>query len=155
MVILFIAGLIVRTNNYVRHDRLSESYVHTIDETVLPGSNIYTIYNAFPQSRIPTMLHDIAYHHIEHGGYSPFLFTDLPHVAGISSSIEIPRLSENWNPRDTLRMAGMLKHYDYLVVLTYGSAWPGSLERHCPDIIHHDSICTILRAGSCETGQEN
>lgn len=154
MVILFIAGLIVRTNHYVRYDRLSESYVHTINDTALPGSNICTIYNAFPESRIPIMLHDIAYHHIESGGFSPFLFADLPHVAGISSSIDIPRLSENWNPRDTLRMAGILTQYDYLVVLTYGSALPEAIERICPDIVCSDSICTILRPGSCKPGSD-
>lgn len=137
----------VRTHRGNQVNNLTHHFVQAVSSAIPPGSKIYTIYNAFPGSRIPLMQHAIAYYHLEHGGYSPFLFADKPYVAGIESSINLPRLGDKWNPEDTLRMSEILHYYDYLVVLTYGSELPPPLLKLSAGIVHRDSICTVIDLG--------
>ena len=84
-------------------DRMTASYVNTLSATIPSGSRICPVSNAFLEANVPYMMHAIAYYHLEHGGFSPFLFSDQPQVAGIKPNLQLPRLHESWVSSDTSR----------------------------------------------------
>jgi len=125
-------------------DRLTTTYVKILSTTIPPDSKICTINNAFLNANVPYMLHAIAYYHLEHGGFSPFLFSDHPQVAGVDQTLQLPRLHESWVSSDTLKFMDVLPHYDYLVISTFKSELPLPFIAMSDGIVHCDSICTVI-----------
>jgi len=135
-------------------DTQTLNFVQAVTHSIPSNQKIYTIYNAYPGISPPPMLHSIAYYHIKKEGYSPFVFADQRHVAGIKSSIHLPSSIENWvwGIQDTVRLESVLKLYDYLVVTTIHSDLPLYFKRYTDRIIFKDSVCTIIRlAKSCDS----
>ncbi len=125
-------------------DRMTASYVNTLSATIPSGSRICPVSNAFLEANVPYMMHAIAYYHLEHGGFSPFLFSDQPQVAGIKPNLQLPRLHESWVSSDTSRFMDVLPHYDYLAIITYGEGLPQPFTAMSDGFVHSDTICTVI-----------
>jgi hypothetical protein len=149
MSVLLIINIIVRGAHYVDTSQLTKEYVETVSKYIPFNQKVYNLYNGFPDSSIPILLHAISYYHIEKGGYSPFLFAQQPHVAGLSSSTKLPAASEYWHQIDTTGFRQVLSHYDYLVILTCGSPLPQYFEQFEDCAVHTDSVCAIYKLEVC------
>jgi len=147
VVLLFVINMASRTNLYSDISCLTEDYVRATVGNIPDNQRIYTVYSAFPEISPPPMFHAIAYYHIERGGYSPFVFTDQRHVAGIGSSINLPTsiMNWNWDCRDTVGLENALKSYGYLVVMTARSTLPLFFERYADKVVFRDSVCSIFK----------
>ena len=143
----FLCIVAVRFFLYRDVDTQTSMFVQAVINSIPANQKIYTIYDAYPGTSPPPMLHSIAYYHIEKGGYSPFVFSDQRHVAGIKSSIHLPTSIENWewDHQDTVRLEGVLKSYDYLVLTTAHSDLPSYFDRYADRIISRTSVCTIIK----------
>ena len=145
--IAFLCIISARVYFYQDVDQKTSSFVRTVTQFIPPNQKVYTVYNAFPGVSGCPMLHAISYYHIKKGGYSPFIFADQSHVAGIKSSIHLPVSIENWEwgHEDTVKLAKTLNSYDYLVVTTVHSQLPPYFERYDDKIIFRDSVCSIFK----------
>lgn len=145
--IAFLCIISVRIFLYHDVDRQTSAFVRAVTQFIPPNQKIYTVYNAFPGVSACPMLHSISYYHIKKGGYSPFIFADQRHVAGIKSSIHPPISIENWewSHEDTINFGEALKSYDYLVVTTVHSQLPLYFERYADKIVLRDSVCSIFK----------
>ncbi|MBU1318347.1 MAG: hypothetical protein KKH67_04035 [candidate division Zixibacteria bacterium] len=133
-----------RMQHYHRVSSLTSEYVKSAETYIPSGSKVCVIDCAFQESTFSYMLHSIAYYHLAKGGFSPHLFTDLRHVAGVTQMIDLPRLWELWTPEDTLRYSKVLPFYDNLVIITAGTDLPAPLSKFEDAVIHEDTICTII-----------
>ncbi len=142
--LLMAITIAVRTHRGYTLNNLIERFVVTVSATIPPGSKIYTIYNAFPESHLPVMRHVIAYYHLRHGGYSPYMFAEGVHPAGLKSNISLPRLHDRWQAHYARKLPDVLRNYDYLVMLTYGSELPEPLLPLSAGFVSQDSLCTVV-----------
>ncbi len=143
-VVLSVISIGQRTIHTRLINRLTAGYVNTLSATIPSGSRIFPVSNAFLESNVPYMMHAISYYHLEYGGFSPFLFTDQPQVAGVKPSLKLPRLHEAWLPSDTSQFMQVLPYYDYLVVTTYGEGLPKPFMAMSDGFVYSDSICTVI-----------
>ncbi len=145
MTLFVIANVSFRIQYYSAVSRLTEQYVQATEEHIPPRQKVLTTHCGFPSSKLRPLLHAIGWYHVEKGGVSPFLLYENPAATGVSTTVKLPALSEEWEDRDTLKLNDVLSHYDYFVATTCGSALPQSLTQLRDPVLFQDSVCTIWK----------
>jgi len=136
-------GVVFQTGYYRRIDDYTKSVLSAGSENMTDGSLIYTVYVGNPNITIPPLLHYMGYYHVEHKGWSPFLFSDKPYVCGFESSLKMPASGELYCHLQSDSLDLILEHYDYLNVVTYANVLPPEFNKYSDKLIYIDSCFAI------------
>jgi hypothetical protein len=136
-------GIVFRTGYYRKIDDYTKSVLSTSSENMTDGSLIYTVYVGNPNITIPPLLHYMGYYHVEHKGWSPFLFSDKPYVCGFESGLKMPASGELYCHLQSDSLDLILEHYDYMNVVTYANVLPPEFNKYSDKLIYMDSCFAI------------
>ncbi len=136
-------GIVFQTRYYRKIDDYTKSVLSSSSENITDGSLVYTVYVGNPNITIPPLLHYMGYYHIEHKGWSPFLFSDKPYVCGFESGLKMPASGELYCHLQSDSLDLILEHYDYLNVIMYANVLPPEFNKYSDKLIYRDSCFAI------------